>query len=109
VQKDFCNKIRGKADITRTALNGLVANNPKPTWLEFGCASGPIYDNCRNAKNSQDHRGHYVGLPNDPNTEDVQWLRPSRFSEKHHSDTSRDHNNPACEIHGSSLNLQETS
>jgi hypothetical protein len=83
--------------------------DPKRTWLEFGCASGPIYDNCRNAKNSQDHRGHYVGLPNDPNTEDVQWLRPSRFSEKHHSDTNRDHNNPACEIHGPSLNLQETS
>jgi hypothetical protein len=50
-----------------------------------------------------------MGLPNDPNTEDAQRLRPTRSSEKCHNDPSRDQNNPACEIHGSSLNLQETS
>jgi hypothetical protein len=64
----------------------------------------PIHDQCRNAKNSQGHRGHDVKLPNDPNAKDTQWLAASCSSEKEHEDSNRNQNKTAREIHGSFSN-----
>ena len=67
--------------------------------LVLAGSKGPIHDQCRNAKDSQCHRGHYIKLPNDPNAKDTQWLAPSCSPEKEHDDSSRNQNNSTCEIH----------
>jgi hypothetical protein len=66
---------------------------------ESAVSEGPIHDYCRNTKDPNGHRGHCIDLPNDPNVENTQWLRPSRSSEEDHDETNRKHNNAACEIH----------
>src|SRR5450759_1930569 len=67
----------------------------------------PIHDQCRNAKNPQCHRGHYVKLPSDPNAKDRQWLAASCSSEKKHNYSKRNQNKTACNIHGSFSNPLE--